>query len=448
LKKSTGLFTKQIFVVLGLALALSSCNKKPEQIGIGVIPDVGKLTAFYTDTISVVAYSLIEDSIRTDEPSNILLGSIKDPVFGKTSAGFYTQFSLSTNGHSFGDNPVLDSLVLQIAYAGYYGDTTTTQYVRAYEMEEQIFPDSIYHSKRVIPCGATDYANYTFDPRPNSPFVYLGDTLSPLIRIRLSDISSDLGNKLLNATEDEMASKENFQAFFKGLHLVTDQVTSGGAVTYLNLTANLSRMTIYYSNDTEDSLRYDFYVASSNARFNHFDHNAYADADETFKQQLINGDTLLGNKKIYVQSMGGVKTFIRFPHLGNFANTLGHKVLINEAKLILTNYDPDTVLTPPSQLALVAGTEEKGKYKVLEDQLEGDNYFGGTYKESVNAYEFRLTRKVQQIILDGPTEPNYGLYTFVLGSSSKSNRLIINGSQPEPDTLKALRLKVVYTLID
>jgi hypothetical protein len=115
-----------------------SCNKNPEKIGDNLQPDRNQIQLLKTDTTTIVAYSVIDDSIRTDEASNMLLGSIKDPVFGTVVAGFYTQVRLSTNGHSFGTNPQLDSLVLQMAYSNYYGDTTTLQTLQVFELEEDL----------------------------------------------------------------------------------------------------------------------------------------------------------------------------------------------------------------------------------------------------------------------------------------------------------------------
>lgn len=431
-----------------LIFSVTACNKKPEQIGLALIPDVDQVNVFYTDTIRVTAYSLLEDSIRTDEPSNILLGSIKDPVFGTTVAGFYTQFALSTNGHDFGANPQLDSLVLQLAYSGYYGDTMTLQTIRAFEINEQLFADSNYYSKRQIPYDQTDHSAYSLNMRPKSPFIFLEDTLSPMFRMRLSDLSTSIGDKLLGASEENLESTEKFQEFFKGLFITADPVSSGGAMAYLNLPSNLSRMTIYYRNDEQDSLRYEFFMTSSTARFNRFEHNDYLDASDEFRQQVIEGDTSLGHQNIYIQAMGGVKTFIRFPHLANFANTLGKKVIINEAKLIFTGIDTITEFPSPAQLALVLGTDEKGKYTIVPDQFEGDNYFGGLYKKSVNAYEFRITKLVQQMILDGNDKADYGLYAFVSGASGLASRKVFHGTSPGSDTLTAFQLKVIYTRVD
>jgi hypothetical protein len=338
--------------------------------------------------------------------------------------------------------------VLQLAYSGYYGDTATQQRIRVYEINEQLYYDSSYYSRRLTPYDPTDYADYELAVRPVSPFIFGTDTLSPAFRIRLSDLFPTLGNKILQASEENLESTAKFQEYFKGIYVAADPVASGGAIAYLNLPSNLSRMTIYYRNDDQDSLRYELFLTGSTARYNYFSHQDYQNAATDFRQQVVEGDTSLGKKLIYVQAMDGVKTFIRFPNLGAFASSLGKKVVVNEAKLIFQGTASNNDFKPPSQLALVAGSENKGKYRVLADQLEGDNYFGGSYKKSVNAYEFRLTRLIQNMILDGTTQPDYGLYVFVSGASSMADRMVLSGTEPQADTLKPFRLHLIYSLVD
>lgn len=428
-----------------LLLLAAACSKKPERIGDNLQPDQNLISLMQTDTTTIVAYSQREDTIRTDEPARVLFGSIKDPVFGTSRAGFYTQARLSTNGHNFGTNPQLDSLVLQLAYDGYYGDTNTMQTMRVYELLDDIYLDSAYYSNNLRNVAATDLADFSFNPHPRTPFAWFGDTLSPSLRIRLSDISPELGQRILDASETDLESTENFKEFFKGLLVMADAVDNNGAMLYYNLTSNLSRMTIYYSNDSDDSLRYEFFITSTEARYNIFDHNDYADASPEFRNQVINGDTAAGRQTLYTQAMAGIKTKIRFPNLHNMASD-GKKIIVNEAKLLFRSTE-DTVLTPPSQMVLVKDQGD-GTYSVLPDQLEGDAYFGGQFKSSVNGYEFRITRYVQNLLLYPDQTDNYGLYFFVLSASSKADRWVFNGTQPQADTLQPLKLQLIYSLVD
>ncbi|MDA3944107.1 MAG: DUF4270 family protein [Bacteroidetes bacterium] len=436
------------FILVISALVMTySCSKKPERIGDNLQPDQNNIGLFYTDTISIEAYSVAEDSIRTDEAAKILFGSMKDPVFGTTVAGFFTQFRLSTNGHSFGSNPQLDSLVLQLAFSGYYGDTAATQTMRIYELEEQIHVDSGYFSNTMKPTGDIDLAAYEFTPMPNTPFPMLEDTLAPMIRVPLSSISASVGEKILAATETDLESTENFKAYFNGLFITAEAVANGGAISYFDIPSNLSRLTIYYSNDTDDSLRYEFYITASEARYNYFDHNNFQDASQDFTNQVIQGDTLAGRQTLYAQAMSGVKTKIRFPNINKMQHPSGSKMIINEAKLFMRASALAEGFDAPSQMALVINKNNES-YEVLPDQLEGDAYFGGQYKSSIKGYQYRITRYVQDMILAGEEKENHGLYFLVYGASSKADRWVFNGITPQADTLKPLELQLIYSVVN
>ena len=71
-----------------LFLAFSACKKSPTSIGDNLIDGNEFINVFRTDTVAVLSYSYFEDSIGTKNVTNALLGSMKDPVFGNTEAGF------------------------------------------------------------------------------------------------------------------------------------------------------------------------------------------------------------------------------------------------------------------------------------------------------------------------------------------------------------------------
>lgn len=429
------------------AFMMPSCSKRPNQIGADIQPNQGLISLQFSDTVDIIAYSVKDDSVRTDHTGSNLFGSMKDPVFGTTTAGFYTQIRLSTSTHDFGTNPQLDSLVLQLVYAGYYGDTATMQTLRVYELLDSISIDSAYYSNQFRQVGTTDFANYQFSPKPNTPFVMDEDTLTPLIRVRLNDISPELGNKLLAATKDDLSSNSAFQDYFYGLYVTADAVSQGGAISYFNLPVNLSRVTIYYRNDAEDSLRYEFYITSTEARYNTYTHLNYADASPELKNQVLNGDTLLGRNQFYLQAMGGLKTKLKFPGLAQIQQKTDGRIIVNEAKLIFTVASVDTTLyTAPTQLALVRNNND-GTYSVLDDQLQTGSYFGGTYKSSGNNYQFRINRYVQNLLSNDSLDYDPGLFLFIQGGSAVAHRLILNGINPQIDTLTRLQMQLNYSVV-
>jgi hypothetical protein len=423
----------------------TSCSKPPGEIGAEIQPEQSKLQVYYLSTNEVFAYSLPDDSIRTDETSLNLLGSIMDPVFGSSVAGIYSQFKLSLHEPDFGSNPVLDSLVLQLLYSGSsYGDTVTPLIVHTYELLEGLDFLSEYYSNTVIPVASADYSNFKFIPHPHDS-TYIGDdTLAPMLRINLSNVNTDLANKLLHADSLDLKSDSAFTAFFNGLYFVTEPVTGGGSISYFNMNTgneNSSKMILYYHNDSLDSLSFHYIINQFTPRFNKYEHD-FTMAESAFKAQVIGGDTSLGSQKFYTQGIAGVKSIVRLPNLRK-TNDLD-VVAINEAKLVFSGFEEDPFNEAPAKLALVE-IQEDGSYLPLTDEAEGINYFDGNYKSSTNSYTFRITRHIQALISD-TTKPNNGLYMFVRGESVKPERFIFNGNQPESDTA-AFRLEILYTLL-
>ncbi len=117
-------------LILVLAFLLITCNDDKNSLGLDVQPPNDKLNVFTVDTTAVIAYSQIVDSVKTDETSLTLLGSMVDPVFGSSTASFYTQFRLSQTAFDFGTTPFPDSLVLALDYEDFYGDSTSAMTVK------------------------------------------------------------------------------------------------------------------------------------------------------------------------------------------------------------------------------------------------------------------------------------------------------------------------------
>ena len=422
------------------AIFIVSCQKENTNLGLNIQPPNDKLNVVYTDTTTVVAYSQLVDSVRTDETTYSLLGSIQDPVFGKSTASFCTEFVLSKTSYSFGDNPVADSLILSLCYYSYYGDTLSPLTVKVYEMAQHIYPDSAYYSNQPIDVKETLLAQKTFIPDYRDSVVVGTDTLVPHLRLNLGQFTNELIDKLLYAPEDSMSTNASFQNYFYGLYATVEPVNGGGQVIYFNLLNNISRMMLYYHNDTKDSLGFGYSITSGCGRFGHFDHD-YSMADATFKAQVLDGDTALGAQSCYVQALAGVKTFIRFPNIRNYYDD--GPIAVNEARLFMYDSETDPVLSPASALVLVEKTDTTGAYDFLPDMNQGTDYFGGYYSEDDNGYWFRITISVQNLMRS--TDPDYGLELYLSGGAVNAQRSILTGTAPQAPASPDNRMKLVLT---
>lgn len=435
------------FVVATLALAFASCKKSPDTIGNNLISNDDYFEIYKTDTVEVVCHSYL-DSVSTGNVINVLLGSMNDPVFGGSEAGFYTQFRPSVAGQSFGNNPVLDSLVLQLSVTNYYGDTTVFQTVHAFELSDTLSVLSTYYNTSEVSTFGVDHANgYQFQPRPNTKMhIYGTDTVrQAVIRIPLSN---ELGNYLMSLDTTSYSRPDLFKEHFKGLRLYCDPVSYSGAICTIDPTNNTyTLLQLYYhaAATPEKPMRYDFYTTSSDAYFNSIAHD-YSIGSQDFVSQLLDGHTELGKQQIYLQSMGGVKAKILFPNLTHWADTLEDShIVINEAKLVFpaSKLATDSIYKAPTNFFLLGFNADSTTF-LLPDYFEGTNYFGGTYNSNSQSVTFRISEYVQEVIM-GKRE-NCGLNLGINGAAYNAQRLVING--PESDVGGKLRLEVIYSIVN
>lgn len=442
------------FALITLMISLTGCNDDPDDIGLNLQPGKNRLNVFYSDTSTVRVHSVFEDSVKTNGISSAMFGSFYDPVFGVTNSAICTQIRLSSVAIDFGENPVLDSIILALEYTtinfsgdeviSFYGDSTTLQTVHVYEITDSLALDSSYYSNKTMPLLEPSIGTKTFTPAPKDS-VYV-DTIKYKAQLRIP-LSEEFGNKILAASETNLSSNAEFLRFIKGIYLAPEPVSApGGGIMFFNLLANYTRLTLYYRNDENDSLKYNFTIADASARFLNFGHD-YNAANADFLAQL-SGDTTLGSNQFYLQPMAGVRAKIDFPHIKNWSGFVSDgdtvAALINEAKLILTNIDPNDAYLPPPTLALFSRTAEGG-VGYLADQSEGTTYFGGTYDIETGQYYFRISRHIQSLISKDST--NYGLYLMISGASLVPNRVVFYGDNPSsPENFaKRLKLNLIYT---
>ena len=113
--------------LLFISLFFYSCDESG-QLGLEVQPSSDKIEIFNaslnqnSSNPSFLLTTESVDSLRSDEPSSLLLGAIDDPIFGENLGAFITNLSLSQSNIDLGNNPVVDSVVMSYSYSGYYGD--------------------------------------------------------------------------------------------------------------------------------------------------------------------------------------------------------------------------------------------------------------------------------------------------------------------------------------
>ena len=429
-----------MFVAL---IAFASCKKLPD-IGSSLQPSSSFIKVAFSGDQDIIAETERIDSLSTKAASLSLVGDLNDPFFGNSNLSFYTQIGLTSNSTKWGEGAITDSIVLQMVYSGYYGDTLSQLTLKVNEVAESMSGDSMtYYSNTSFVLGE-ELANYTFSPRPRTYSNIDDDSLfTAVIRI---PIANTLGERFIS-NENQFTSNKTFMNYFNGLNVSCEPANGTGVICYFNLLNTKSYLRIYYHNN-HDTTFYDFNVSDKYIRFNHFEHD-YASA-----QAPIAFDDTASNEYLYVQSTAGVRSRLVFPNLAQWAKDMNTNVLINEAKLIMNGANDvingvnnDTAMfSQPAQLIVVKAKED-GSYSILPDQMVGTKYYNGMYDAKTDQVWFRISEYVQDLVLAGPDAENYGLFLYTYAGSNNAKRWILHGPGSQ-DTTNRIKLEIIYSQID
>lgn len=423
--------------ILLAALALWSGCKKPSKLGSELLDEDGYSNYEFTDTIEVRCTIEREDSSltsdRTSTAEYFLCGELNDSEFGKSSSEIYALMLGETLNPAFDTtNQAFDSLVLYLRYApaGVYGDTLAMQTLKVLRLDSgtSISDSKDYYSTNSF-SATEELGSVTFLPKPNTRDSLFEGIKGSFLRVALKP---EFGQELFNLDSASYSVDSFFYKKLRGLKIVSSSVGSNpGAMLAFNLNENsISRMRLFYHVKADTSAKnFDFYFEGAN-KFTRYAH----DHQGSPAGQLIG---LQADEKLYLQGMEGVRVKIEFPNAQYLDN-----IAVNQAQLVLTVADNNTVLTPASQLIF---TQLQGDtvFVLTGDVLEslGPNLSGGflTFGGSprtvidngttVTRYRLTLSELFQDIVDDAYTADtkNRTVYLGVYPRSKTAGRSVLYG---------------------
>lgn len=416
-------------LLLFCAMAIVSCKKKQYQLGADVVDSNTILNGVSIDTFSLNTYTIEEDSVISDNPANVVLGSYSDPIFGDYSASFYTQLRLAAADPNFGDpNAIsIDSFVLAMEYVGSYGDLDP-QTFEVYELEERMYLDSTYYSFSTVSHSSTNLVpldKATITPNTSSPTIVGGDSLSPQLRVHLDTLlaRSIITEAMSGGTT--FSDNTEFLEFFKGLYIKTNnafQSSGEGAALYLNITDPSSKATIYFHQDGEAN-SYDLLMNSDCADFTHVE----IDRTATDIEQVIE-DSTFGLSTYYAQAFGA-RAAVYIPGLEN----LPENIVIHRADLSLPiqfqtgyKYQAGNNLTVATRVDSLS--ENLASIGVL-----------GVYNSTEKNFKINIRSYVQSIV--NKDLPLTELVVSPLFFINSAERIVFNGS----NTINKMKPKLTIT---
>lgn len=467
-----------IAIVFTVAMLFTACRKINDatELGSGLIPPIDNINTFETFLDVEADNLLLNDTNKVYYADLHALGYISnDPEFGSTKGESY--FNVSYGNYML--NPfynkdsvlAIDSVVLSLGYDSYYGDTTSTQTIRVFEIAQNAgFNDTTLfrYNQPAFATTGPELGSKSFQVQT------LDDTIlhirkrdtTKLVNVLRIPLSNSLGDrfKLLDTTNTANGGYRNdsiFKTIFRGLAIKPDN--NGNALTYIKPSDNINtRLTVYFQvkrNGVIDTTSVDF-VHSSGGQANPIERNAAGGWNNYLANAGTNDDLL------YIQSTPGSYGLLRIPALDTFSNAVIHR-----AELIATpiRSTQDQVFTQQYALFLDQVNTTGDTVSTFDrDMSLSDNFsnftydittFGGQIKAD-STYRFNISRYMQNIVTNRATNYKLRLYTpvrtfvyspiykyinqiYVTDQPAYGRIVLAGGSYINP--AKRLRVRVVYS---
>ncbi|NND50816.1 MAG: DUF4270 domain-containing protein [Flavobacteriaceae bacterium] len=280
-------------LIIVLILLFVGCENNFTSIGTGIIGN----NNFETSSMSypVISYNFDLDAVQSNNLPSNNLGFHSDPLYGDYSASIVAQMSTESFDPAFGENVVLDSVVLYIPYFSRVTDTDedgnstyeldsifgntpiklsvfeNRYFLRDFDPALELGESLTYFSDRTASDGSVIsdgdlegellYTNDAFEVSSEQINLedvdeegetFISQRFSPGIRVLLDNPNDFWQNLIFNMEgEPELSNQSNFLNHFRGIYLKAEATDVNGTMMLLNLGASAS-ITLYYSNDFDD----------------------------------------------------------------------------------------------------------------------------------------------------------------------------------------------------
>ena len=346
-----------------------SCDKDFTSIDSDVISSENAIN-FSTSSIDypLVASNLRLNPVKSNNLPSFMLGYNNNPVFGESKASFLGQVIPAEFSPSFGENVVLDSVVLTIPYYSravetseegdisyeidsIYGNSPTKLYVyksnfylRDFDPSGDFSDAQNYYSNGAL--SNSEYINQSEveaellyesgvigdgsdDFTPSSERIdltlldslgesYVSSSIAPAIRLKLNNPNDNFWQSVFFENEGNAAlvNPNTFKEFFRGLYIKADGVNSEGSMMMLNFASSNTKLTIHYTSETSSDSDTDSggttteTITSQNEYVLNFTDNLINVYENNFQVDVSTPNTVEGDERLYLKGGEGYMSTI------------------------------------------------------------------------------------------------------------------------------------------
>ena len=341
-----------------------SCDKDFTSIDSDVISAENAIN-FNTSSIDypIVASNLRLNPVKSNNLPSFMLGYNNNPFYGESKASFLGQVVPAEFSPSFGENVVLDSVVLTIPYYSrgvetseegdityeidsVYGSTATKLYVYKSNFylrdfnpsgdfsdsqnyysngalsnsesinQAEIEAELLYESG-ILGDGSDDFIpsseRIDLTSLDSLGETYVSSSIAPAIRLKLNNPNDNFWQSLFfeNEGNPELINPNTFKEFFRGLYIKADGVNSDGSMMLLNFASSNTKLTIHYTSETSTDSDTDSggtsteTISSQNEYVLNFTDNLVNIYENNFQVDVSNPNTVDGDERIYLKGGEG-----------------------------------------------------------------------------------------------------------------------------------------------
>lgn len=234
--------TFQILSLLLMLLTVSCSISSVEDFVVGDNFIKNQTGVVMIDTLTIQSSTIKYDSIISNSAGRFLLGSNYNYFSGyKSSNTFMTmKFDDAIDNTDF----VFDSISLVLNYDTYYsGDTTVTQILSVYQLQEQMeLTDSYLYTTSNFKCNPVPMGSVSLKPQPNS---------HNEVSIRLPDKFGLRLSQMIKDKKDTITSSDLFMKFFNGLAIKSQSNIKGAIIGFRTSDSGTTDETSTSTSDVE-----------------------------------------------------------------------------------------------------------------------------------------------------------------------------------------------------